>query len=494
MNATYILALDQGTTSSRAAVFNAEGEMVSLASRPLQAQFPSPGWVEQQPEEIWSTQIGAAAEAIQRARIRPEQMVALGIANQRETALIWDRKTGKALTPAIVWQDRRTQDTCQKLQKDGWESKVHEVTGLRIDPYFSATKWQWMLHFYGLYPRAQRGELCAGTIDVWLLWHLTRGQVHATDWTNASRTLLMDVASGTWSKDMCKLLDVPMALLPDILDSNACFGETDPALFGRAIPIYGVLGDQQAALFGQGCFSPGDTKATYGTGCFMMMTTGTTPCHTGAQLITTPAWKMKNQPPMYALEGSIFSSGAVVQWLRDGLGIIPHASAVEGLARSVPSSEGVMLIPAFTGLGAPHWIPEAQAALVGISRGTNSAHIARAALESMALQVYDVVEAFSVSGNQPPTQLLADGGATANALLMQIQADILQIPVKVSAHPEATVRGAASMAWAGFSGAPFPPSTGEGILFSPGKPATALCEQWKKTLQQLHRTTQTPLT
>lgn len=486
MHTSYILALDQGTTSSRAAIFNAEGDMVSLASRPLPSQFPTPGWVEQQPEEIWSTQIGAAAEAIQRARIRPEQIAALGIANQRETALIWDRKTGKALTPAVVWQDRRTQDTCFTLQKEGWESKVHEVTGLRLDPYFSATKWQWLLHHYGLYPQAQRGDICAGNIDAWLLWHLTQGQVHATDWTNASRTLLMDVSTGTWSAELCDLFEVPMAILPKIMDSNACFGHTDPALFGRAIPIFGVLGDQQAALFGQGCFSPGDTKATYGTGCFMMMTTGTTPCHTGAQLITTPAWKMKDQPAMYALEGSIFSSGAVVQWLRDGLGIIPHAAAVEGLARTVSSSEGVILIPAFTGLGAPHWIPDAQAALLGITRGTTSAHMARAALESMALQVYDVVEAFSSSGNLPPTQLLADGGATANALLMQLQADILQIPVHVSPHPEATVRGAASMAWSGLSGTPFPPSMGQGIHFTPGKPATALCEQWKKAIASFH--------
>lgn len=487
MDAHFILALDQGTTSSRAAIFNAEGEMVSLASRPLPSQFPSPGWVEQQPEEIWSTQIGAAAEAIQRARIRPEQIAAIGIANQRETALIWDRKTGKALTPAVVWQDRRTQEFCLTLQSEGWESKVHQITGLRIDPYFSATKWQWLLHFYGLYPRAQQGELCAGTIDSWLVWNLTRGQVHATDWTNASRTLLMDVASGKWSASMCDLMNIPAVLLPEILDSNACFGTTDPALFGRAIPIFGVLGDQQAALFGQGCFQPGDTKATYGTGCFMMMTTGTEPCHTGAQLITTPAWKMKDQPAMYALEGSIFSSGAVVQWLRDGLGIIPHAAAVEGLARTVSSSEGVMLIPAFTGLGAPHWIPEAQAAIIGITRGTTSAHIARAALESMALQVYDVVEAFSASGNRPPTQLFADGGATANQLLMQLQADILQIPVKLSPNPEATVRGAASMAWAGYSGTAFPMTTGEGTLFTPGKPATALCDQWKNAIHKFRQ-------
>ncbi len=446
----YILALDQGTTSSRAIVFDLEGQPRAMAQQEFMQHFPQPGWVEHDPLEIWQTQLQVAREAIQQAAIQPSEIVALGITNQRETTVLWERATGKPVHRAIVWQDRRTAPLCDELRKGGYEGLFRQKTGLVLDPYFSGTKLKWLLeNVPGLRERAGKGELCFGTIDSWLIYNLTGGQVHATDVSNASRTLLFNLHTLRWDEHLLGILGIPKALLPQVRPSAGLFGETVPELFGAAIPIAGVAGDQQAALFGQACFTPGMAKNTYGTGCFMLMNTGQTQVESKRGLLTTVAWQLDGAPPEYALEGSVFMAGAVVQWLRDGLGILQTSSEVEPLARQVESAEGVYLVPAFVGLGAPYWDAYARGTLVGLTRGTTKAHIARAALEAIAYQSRDVLEAMEADSGLQLSELRVDGGATVNDLLMQFQADILGTPVVRPQVTETTALGAAYLAGVG---------------------------------------------
>jgi glycerol kinase len=476
---TAILALDQGTTSSRALVFDESGAQLAMAQRELRQIFPRPGWVEHDPREIWESQLAVAREALAAAGVGAADIAALGITNQRETVVVWERATGRPLANAIVWQDRRTEPACERLRRDGLQALFAERTGLTLDPYFSATKLAWLLdHLPGARAAAAAGRLACGTIDSWLIWNLTGG-VHLTDATNASRTLLYDLATGDWDPELMRLLDVPPEVLPPIRASAEIYGETVAALLGAAIPIAGVAGDQQAALFGQACFSPGMAKNTYGTGAFLLLHTGRRPVHSAHGLLSSPAWRLAGGTD-YALEGSVFVAGAAVQWLRDGLGLIRAAAEVEALAASVPDSGGVMLVPAFTGLGAPHWQAGTRGALLGLTRGTTGAHLARAALEGIAHQVADVLGAMAEdlagpamstpragpagavgsgavnssvvnsgavnSGLAALGELRVDGGAAANDLLLQIQADLTGVPVVRPRVRETTALGAAYLA------------------------------------------------
>lgn len=440
----FILALDQGTTSSRAILFNHDGGIVAVAQKEFKQIFPKPGWVEHDAQEIWATQAGVATEVLQKARVHAEDVAAIGITNQRETAVVWDRKTGKPICNAIVWQDRRTAPACDKLRARKLDKLIQRKTGLVIDAYFSATKVQWILeNVKGAKARAAKGELAFGTIDSWLLWNLTGGQVHATDVSNASRTMLYDIRKGGWDDELLKLFGVPRSMLPEVKDSSGIFGET--TLLGGSIPVAGIAGDQQAALFGQVCTKPGMVKNTYGTGCFMLMNTGTKPIASKNKLLTTVAWRIDGKTE-YALEGSVFIAGAAVQWLRDGLGIIKKSPDVEPLAASVPDTGGVYLVPAFAGLGAPHWDAYARGTLVGMTRGTTAAHIARAALEGIALQVMDILKAMEADAGIKLKELRVDGGASMNNLLMQMQCDLLGVPAVRPKINETTALGAAFLA------------------------------------------------
>ncbi len=440
----HVLALDQGTTSSRALVFDAAGRIVALAQREFEQHFPQPGWVEHDADAIWRTQEATAREALDRAGLGAAEVAAIGITNQRETTLVWDRETGTPIHRALVWQDRRTAALCDRLRGEGYEPAIREKTGLVLDPYFSGTKLRWLLdHVEGAQARAEAGALCFGTIDSWLVWNLTRGRVHATDATNASRTLLYDIHAGDWDDDLLRLFGVPRAMLPEVVPSSGVVAET--GLFGGSIPIAGIAGDQQAALFGQRCTAPGMAKSTYGTGCFVLMHTGEAAVASEHGLVTTVAWRIGDRTA-YALEGSVFVGGAVVQWLRDGLGLIASSAEVEALARSVPDSGGVVLVPAFTGLGAPHWDPYARGTAVGITRGTTAAHLARAALDGIAHQVADVLRAMEADAGLATHELRVDGGAARNDLLMQTQADLLGAPLVRAAVTETTALGAAYLA------------------------------------------------
>ncbi len=440
----FILSLDQGTTSSRAIVFDQAGSIVAVAQKEFPQIFPKPGWVEHNPTDIWSTQAGVAAEVLQKAKLTAADIAAIGITNQRETTVVWDRATGQPICNAIVWQDRRTASICDALKKRKLDRVIRKKTGLVLDAYFSATKVQWILqHVPGARARAKRGELAFGTVDSWLVWNLTGGKVHVTDASNASRTMLYNIVKGDWDDQLLEIFGVPRSMLPEVKSSSEIYGHT--TLLGASIPIAGIAGDQQAALFGQACTKPGMVKNTYGTGCFMLMNTGTTPIASKNNLLTTVAWRIGTRTE-YALEGSIFIAGAVVQWLRDGLGIIRSSADVEALAASVPDTHGVYLVPAFAGLGAPHWDQYARGILVGLTRGTTSAHIARAALEGIALQVMDVLKAMEADSGITLKELRVDGGACANNLLMQLQADLLNCPVVRPKVAETTALGAAYLA------------------------------------------------
>src|SRR5262245_15652172 len=445
MGSAGILAIDQGTTSSRAIVFDERAAPIASAQIEFNQLYPADGWVEHDPEAIWSTTISVARQALLAAESRGCTVVAIGITNQRETAVVWERRSGAPIYNAIVWQDRRTAARCQELSDAGRESEVRARSGLLLDPYFSATKIAWILdHMPDARRRAAVGELAFGTVDSFLLWRLTGGNVHATDATNASRTLLFDIHRGEWSEALTDLFAVPRAMLPEVLDCAAPFGETDPSLFGRAIPILGMAGDQQAAAIGQRCFAPGDIKSTYGTGCFVLVNTGDQAVSSRSRLLTTIAYRMEGRTS-YALEGSIFVAGAAVQWLRDGLRLISSAAQSESLARSVASTAGVYLVPAFTGLGAPHWEPQARGALLGLTRATGVAEIVRAALESECYQTYDLLEAMRRDGISLTT-LRVDGGMVANEWFLQFLADILQLPVERPMVAETTALGAAYLA------------------------------------------------
>jgi glycerol kinase len=450
MDKKYVLALDQGTTSSRAILFDRRGNVVQIAQKELTQHYPKPGWVEHNPMEIWGAQSGVAREALESARIRPQEVAAIGITNQRETTIVWDRHSGEPVYPAIVWQDRRTADLCDALKRDGWEQPIRDKTGLIIDAYFSGTKVKWILdNVEGARERAAKGDLLFGTVDTWLIWNLTRGRVHATDYTNASRTMLFNIHTLQWDEDLLKELGIPAAMLPEVRPSVGDFGVTDKETFGGAlIPISGVAGDQHAALFGQGCFESGMAKNTYGTGCFMLMNTGDKPVASKSGLLTTMAWGMDGKA-YYALEGSIFIAGAALQWLRDGLRLFEHAADSEYYASKVPDTGGVYVVPAFAGLGAPYWDMYARGAIFGLTRGTNKNHIIRATLQSLAYQTSDVIGAMEQDSGIRLQSLRVDGGASANNLLMQFQADILGVDVVRPAMTETTALGAAFMAGIG---------------------------------------------
>jgi len=447
---TYLLALDQGTSSSRSIVFDANGHIVALAQQELTQIYPQPGWVEHDPMEIWRTQLATARQALAKAGLTARGICAVGITNQRETTVVWDRKTGLPIHNAIVWQDRRAEPTCLELRERGLAPTIRATTGLLVDAYFSGTKLKWILdHVPGARQRAQNGELAFGTVDSWLIWQLTQGAVHATDVSNASRTMLFNVHTNQWDDALLKALDIPDKLLPQVKPSSALYGEVAADLLGHAITIGGVAGDQQSALFGQACFKAGMVKNTYGTGCFMLMHTGSQFQTSTSGLITTSAAQTTGQPE-FAIEGSVFVGGAVVHWLRDGLRAITSSSDVQALAESVPDAGGVMMVPAFTGLGAPYWNPEARGTITGITRGTTLAHIARAALESIAFQSAALLQAMSrdavAGGSVAVAELRVDGGACVNNLLMQFQADLLGIPVIRPAVTETTALGAAYLA------------------------------------------------
>ena len=440
----YILALDQGTTSSRAIVFDRDGSIVAVAQKEFPQIFPKPGWVEHDPRDIWSTQAGVAAEALTKANVGAADVAAIGITNQRETTVVWDRITGQPICNAIVWQDRRTASICDRLRARKLDRLIRRKTGLVIDAYFSATKVQWILqNVKGARARARAGELAFGTVDSWLVWNLTGGEVHVTDVSNASRTMLLDIAKGEWDDELLDLFGVPRSMLPEVRSSSEVYGVT--TLFGAPIPIAGIAGDQQAALFGQACTKPGMAKNTYGTGCFMLMNTGTKRITSKNNLLTTIAWRVGGRTE-YALEGSIFIAGAVVQWLRDGLQFFRSAAEVEALAAGVSDTGGVYLVPAFAGLGAPHWDQYARGTIVGLTRGSTKAHIARAALEGIVLQVMDVLKAMEADAGMKLRELRVDGGASANDLLMQLQADLLNVPVVRPVVAETTALGAAYLA------------------------------------------------
>ena len=440
-----ILAIDQGTTSTRAIVFDIDGAPLGQGQRELPQIFPKPGWVEHGAEEIWGATVSVCRDAIAAAGIEAASIAGIGISNQRETTVIWDRTTGVPIHNAIVWQDRRTGEQCTRLRAEGLEPLIQAKTGLLLDPYFSATKIAWLLdNLPGARAQAEAGKLAFGTIDSFLLWRLTGGKVHATDATNAARTLLYDIHTQDWDDELLRIFGVPRALLPDIRDNAAEFGVTEPALFGAAIPVRGMAGDQQAATVGQACFEPGMVKATYGTGCFALINTGDTPVVSTNKLLTTLAYRI-NGKPTYALEGSIFVAGAAVQWLRDGIGMIAQAAEVEALTRAASPDSGVYMVPAFTGLGAPHWDPDARGAIFGLTRDTGRAELARATLESVSYQTRDLFEAMQADGATPPAALRVDGGMTANGWAMQFLADILGSPVERPVLQETTALGAAML-------------------------------------------------
>lgn len=442
----YILALDQGTTSSRAIIFDHEGSIRAVAQKEFEQIFPQPGWVEHDPDEIWSSQISVAAEVMSRAGLSARDMEAIGITNQRETTVVWERTTGRPIYNAIVWQDRRTAAFCDQLKSEGLEPTFQQKTGLVLDSYFSGTKLKWILdNVAGARERAERGELCFGTIDSWLIYRLTGGAYHLTDVTNASRTLLYNIHSLEWDEELLQILEIPRSMLPDVRASSEVYAETSPDIFPTPIKIAGIAGDQQAALFGQRCTRRGMVKNTYGTGCFMLLNTGEEAVPSKNNLVTTIAWSIGGRTE-YALEGSVFIAGAVVQWLRDGLKIIKSSSEVEELARSVDDNGGAYLVPAFAGLGAPHWDQYARGTIVGITRGTTAGHIARAALEGIAFQVADVLRAMEADSGITGKELRVDGGAAMNDLLMQFQADLLNLPIVRPEVTETTALGAAYLA------------------------------------------------
>jgi glycerol kinase len=442
----HVLALDQGTTSSRAIVFDTAGSIIAVAQREFEQHFPNPGWVEHDANEIWKTQCDVTVEAISSAGLSKTDIAAVGITNQRETTVIWDRKTGEPIHNAIVWQDRRTSDTCDRLRSDGHDATIQAKTGLILDAYFSGTKVAWLLdHVEGARERAERGELAFGTIDAWLVWKLTDGGLHITDATNASRTLMYNIHDNAWDDDLLGLLNVPRSLLPEVRSSSEVYGEVSAIPELEGIPLSGIAGDQQAATFGQVCVNPGMAKNTYGTGCFMLLNTGTEAQTSHNQLLTTIVWQRDGRTE-YALEGSVFVGGAIVQWLRDGLGIIESSSDVEKLAATVDDNGGVYLVPALAGLGAPHWDPYARGTIIGITRGTTGGHIARAAVEGIAYQVADLADAMGSDAGEPMSELRVDGGAAANDFLMQFQSDLLQIPVVRPTILETTALGAAYLA------------------------------------------------
>lgn len=446
MNDKFILAFDQGTTSSRAIVFNKKGEMISTAQKEFTQIFPQPGWVEHDANEIWSTQAGVAAEAIVQAGVNGKSIASIGITNQRETTVVWDRETSEPIYNAIVWQDRRTSKYCDELKAQGHADMIQDKTGLIIDSYFSGTKVKWILdNVEGAREKAEAGKLAFGTIDSWLIWKLTQGQVHVTDVTNASRTLLYNIKDLQWDKEMLELLTIPASMLPEVKSSSEVYGHTVTTLFAHEVPIAGIAGDQQAATFGQMCIEPGSVKNTYGTGCFMLCNTGNKPVKSNNNLLTTIGWQI-NGETTYCLEGSIFMGGAIVQWLRDGLGIIKSSPEVEELAASVEDNGGVFMVPALTGLGAPHWDQYARGTIIGLTRGSTAAHIARAALEGIAFQVRDVLKAMEADAGIEIRELRVDGGAAINNLLMQFQSDVLNAPVYRPKTLETTALGAAYLA------------------------------------------------
>lgn len=446
MEKKFILALDQGTTSSRAIVFDHNGQIKSVAQKEFTQYFPQPGWVEHNPNEIWSSQASVIAEAISAIDINGLDIAGIGITNQRETTIVWDVDTEEPIYNAIVWQDRRTSEFCDELKAQGLTDKIHEKTGLIIDAYFSGTKIKWILdNVPGARKRAEMGKLRFGNVDSWLVWRLTRGEVHVTDVTNASRTMLFNIHDLKWDEELLKLLDIPMSMMPEVKSSSEVYGHTKTTIFAHEVPISGIAGDQQAALFGQMCIEPGSIKNTYGTGCFVMLNTGNKPVMSKNNLLTTIAWKIGDQV-VYALEGSIYVGGSVVQWLRDGLGFITSSSEIEDLASTVPDSGGVYFVPALTGLAAPYWDQYARGTIVGITRGTTRAHIARAALDGIAFQTYDIAQAMAKDMNASLTELKVDGGASRNNLLMQTQADLLGIKVVRPRITETTALGAAYLA------------------------------------------------
>lgn len=445
----FILAFDQGTTSSRAIIFNHEGKAISTTQREFKQIFPKPGWVEHDPNEIWSTQIGVAAEAVSKSKLKSDDIEAIGITNQRETTIVWDKKTGEPVYNAIVWQDRRTSDYCDELREQGHEAMIRDKTGLVIDAYFVATKVKWILdNVEGAREKAESGDLLLGTVDSWLVWNLTGGESHITDITNASRSMLYNIKELSWDQELLKLFGIPESMLPSVVESSGNLAITSGAIFSKKIPITGIAGDQHAALFGQMCLKPGMVKNTYGTGCFMLMNIGDQPIVSENRLVTTIAWKI-NGKVSYALEGSIFIAGAVVQWLRDGLQIISSASEIEALAEKVEDTNDVYFVPAFTGLGAPYWNQHARGTMTGITRGATKNHIARAALESIAYQTYDVLKAMEADSKLKIKELRVDGGATENDLLMQFQSDILNTEILRSHTSEITALGAAYLAGLG---------------------------------------------
>lgn len=442
----FVMALDAGTTSNRCILFDKQGNICSVAQKEFTQYFPKPGWVEHDADEIWSTQLGVAVEAMSKIGAEATDIAAIGITNQRETAIVWDKKTGEPVCNAIVWQCRRTAGFCDKLIADGLEDMIRRKTGLKIDAYFSATKIKWILdHVEGARQRAERGELLFGTVETWLIWKLTKGKVHVTDYSNASRTMLFNINTLQWDEDILKLLDIPVTMLPEVKPSSCIYGESDPSYFGGSIPIGGAAGDQQSALFGQTCFQPGEAKNTYGTGCFLLMNTGEKPVFSDNGLLTTIAWGLDGKVN-YALEGSIFVAGAAIQWLRDEMRLIDSSEDSEYMANKVPDTNGCYVVPAFTGLGAPHWDPYARGTIVGITRGVNKYHVIRATLESLAYQVNDVLKAMEADAGITLSSLKVDGGASANNFLMQSQADISNAPVNRPRCVETTAMGAAYLA------------------------------------------------
>ncbi len=442
----FVMALDAGTTSNRCILFDRQGNIRSVAQKEFTQYFPKPGWVEHDADEIWSTQLGVAVEAMSKIGAEAADIAAIGITNQRETAIVWDKKTGEPVCNAIVWQCRRTAGFCDKLIADGLEDMIRRKTGLKIDAYFSATKIKWILdHVEGARQRAERGELLFGTVETWLIWKLTKGKVHVTDYSNASRTMLFNINTLQWDEDILELLDIPVSMLPEVKPSSCIYGESDASYFGGSIPIGGAAGDQQSALFGQTCFRAGEAKNTYGTGCFLLMNTGEKPVFSDNGLLTTIAWGLDGKIN-YALEGSIFVAGAAIQWLRDEMRLIDSSEDSEYMANKVPDTNGCYVVPAFTGLGAPHWDPYARGTIVGITRGVSKYHIIRATLESLAYQVNDVLKAMEADSGITLSSLKVDGGASANDFLMQAQADISNAPVNRPKCVETTAMGAAYLA------------------------------------------------
>jgi len=485
-----ILALDQGTTSSRAILFDHAARILRLSQQEFPQLFPQPGWVEHDPEAIWSSQLQVARQVLKDAGLNASDVAAIGITNQRETTVVWDRATGKPIHHAIVWQDRRTSGFCDELKSQGHAGKIAERTGLVIDAYFSGSKIRWILdHVPGARAKAEAGDLAFGTIDTWLTWKLTKGRRHVTDVTNASRTMLFDIHKLQWDDELLRLLEIPRAILPEVLASSEVAGNTDAEWLGGEIPIAGIAGDQHAALFGQACHQPGQAKNTYGTGCFMLMNTGEKPVPSQNKLLTTVAWKVGGRTS-YALEGSVFIAGAAIQWLRDQLGIIKQASEVEELARSVPDNGGVYFVPAFAGLGAPHWDSYARGAIMGLTRGASKGHLARAALEAIAFQTADVLRAMELDSGIRLNELRVDGGASRNALLMQIQADLMRAPVIRPVISETTALGAAYLAglatgyWSDAS--EIARNWAEDVRFTPQASAEsveALSKDWRKAVE-----------